>query len=285
MRRQPISLGTQQQIGIATFQQGVYHDADGDVILQIVRDSDQVTVVDQFIASHDGIGLYSYVLESSVTGTKGNYTVSWTWIMTGVNEAFTQYLIVVDPQPYWDSLNSDQKQLVDNVYHKVSDGFDSTIGGPYLWELPQSSFGLETIARLMTVDAMALINFSKPKAFIPPFQVGEFVANAFPVNWYGILERATHYELYKHLARSYLEQPIPENIGAIANLDRRQYSEQWMKMAEYEKAELDPMLLMLKRAYIFGVKTRASLLAGGIFPVSYLNPARPRWPYSLTRFY
>jgi len=111
------------------------------------------------------------------------------------------------------------------------------------------------------------------------------VPHPFPGDWYGMLERATVFELYKHLATSYLEIPAPVGVD-VAYLDRREYYDKWMRRAEIEKEELDHMVKMIKRERSkLGVKSRSMLLAGGIFPVSYLNPARPRWPYVLTRFY
>lgn len=271
-------------IGIAVVELNVATDADAEPTVTIVRDSDGVTVVTAATSTHDDLGLYSYMLTLATTGTKGNYTATWSWEISAAGREFVYNFAVVDPQPFFDTLDQDQKQLVDNVYHKVSDSFDSTKGGPYLWELPQSSFSFETIARLMVVDAMTYINYASPKAFIPPFTIGGAGIKPFPAGWYGLLERAAQYELFKHLSTSYLE--IPDNPGVdVAFLDRRRYSDMWMKRADHEKEELDHMLHMLKRDMRFGVKSRSMLLAGGIFPISYLNPARPRWPYVLTRFY
>lgn len=304
-RRDTVSQYSTDTIGIGIYEGSQYVDADGDesypegVVLISIRNEDTETDVisgDPVPGfeelgngvlegiSHDGLGLYSYSLNTLVTSIKGNYTARWAYQINGQPKIFEYRFAVVDPQPFFDSLDPAQKQMVDNIYHRVSDGFDSTVGGPYLWELPQSSFSYETIARLMVVEAMNLINFSKPKAFIPPYGIGATSTKPIPPAWYGLVEKAAAYELYKHLARSYLEIPAPVGVN-VAHLDRREYSDRWMKMAAFEKEELELQLRMLKRAFQYGVMTRSSLVAGGIFPVSYLNPARPRWPYVLTRFY
>lgn len=283
-RRDTISQYSTDMIGIGVYERNDYTDADNDeVSIAILREEGNVPVISD-LAAHDGTGLYSYSLPTQVTSIKGNYTATWSYTIDGEPKEFKYEFAVVDPQPFFDSLNGEQKQMVENIYHRVSDGFDSTVGGPYLWELPQASFSYETIAKLIVVDAMNLINFSKPKAFVPPYGIGAKVRKPLPASWYGLVEKAASYELYKHLARAYLEIPAPVGVN-VAHLDRTQYSEKWMRMAEYEKQEVDSMIHMLKRAMQFGVKSRATLLAGGIFPISYLNPARPRWPYILTRFY
>lgn len=288
-RLDSISQYSTDRIGIAVVESNVATDADAnDVRITIVRDSDNVELVSNVAATHDTVdgiaGLYSYTLDLGVTANQGNYTATWTWEIAAAPREFVYHFAVVDPQPFFDSLSADQKQLVDNVYHSVADLFDSTVGGPYLWELPQTIFGHETVARLMVVDAMTYINFASPKAFQPPFAIGADVPKPFPEGWYGLLERATKYHLFLHLATSYIEIPEAVNVN-VARLDRRDYYDRWMRRADHEKEELDHMVRMLKRDFRFGVKSRSLLLAGGIFPVSYLNPARPRWPYVLSRFY
>lgn len=283
-RRDTVSQYSTDTIGIGIYEQNQYTDADGDVLISVLREETETLVIENETATRDDLGLYSFNLTVPITSIKGDYTATWTYSVGGVEKEFQYQFKVVDPQPFFDSLDAAQKQLVDNIYHRVSDGFDSTVGGPYLWELPQSSFSYETIAKLVVVDAMNLINFSKPKAFIPPYGIGSTAGKQIPPAWYGLVEKAASYELYKHLARSYLEIPNPVGVN-VAHLDRTQYSQKWMQMAEFEKEELEMQLRMLKRALQYGVRTRSSLLAGGIFPVSYLNPARPRWPYQLTRFY
>lgn len=283
-RPHAISQFASETLGIATYRQGFLADPDGNAVtLTIVRDDDGQTVLPPTPANRDDVGLYSYTIGFIQTEQLGTYTVTWSYTMDGEAKQFVSKYLVVEEQPFWDTLNEEQKQLVDNVYHSVSDAFDSTIGGPYLWELPQSTFGYETIARLMCVDAITYINLAKPKPFIPPFNVGADVPNPFPPAWYGLLERVTQWHLYRHLATSYLEQPDPQGVST-AYLDRQRYHDKWLAMSDLVKRETDEMLVGLKRQYLYGVYARSMLIAGGLFPLRYFNPSRPRWPYVMARF-
>jgi len=284
-RKDQISQYSADVIGIGVYENNAYIDPDGNAVtLDVVRTDDNQLIINDAPASREDIGLYWYEVTTPITSVKGDYEVTWSYTVSGDPRQFKYDFTVVNPQPYWDSLDSRQKQVIENIYFKVSDAFDSTVGGPYIWELPQSSFGYETIARLTVVDGMNKINYSRPKAFIPPYQFGSGAPRPIPENWYGLVEKAGFYEMLKHLARNYLEIPVPVNVQT-AHLDRTKYSQQWMAMAEFEKEELESQIAMIKRAMQFGVKSRSQILAGGIFPVSYLNPARPRWPYVLSRFY
>jgi hypothetical protein len=292
MRRDTFSQYATEKIGLIV--QVLNEDTDpvgNAVTVTITREADATVVVNAAAATREAEGVYSYIFSTDVTSVQGDYNAVWSFdvvtpaVSSPDPKLVTFQFSVMGQQTYFDSLDAIQRQLVENVYHHVSDLFDSTLGGPYLWELPQSRFNFETVAKLMVIDAMTYINFASPKAFIPPFTVGAATgARVFPAGWYGLLEKATLYELFKHLATSYLE--IPEPVGVdVAYLDRRAYFDKWMKRAEMEKEALDHMIKMLKRDLRFGVKSRSLLVAGGIFPVSYLNPARPRWPYVLSRFY
>lgn len=286
MRSQPISQYSSTEIGIATYDGGSLAEPDDGVTLFVQSRTDGTVVVPALTqADHvEGeVGLYSFRLTPTHTAQRGDYTATWVYEMNGEERRFTTDFTVVGEQPYWDSLDDEQRRIVENVYHRVSDAWDSTVGGPYLWELSQSNFGLETIARLMATEAITYINLYKPKPFIPPFTVGAVSGKPFPVAWYGLLEKATFWTLCKHLSRSYLEQPSPVNVTA-ARLDRSDYYGKWKEVAAGEQEELNSMLAMLKRQYSYGVRSRASLVAGGIFPISYLDPARPRWPYVAARF-
>lgn len=277
-RRQPVSRFSTEVIGITIIIDDVPADPDADAVrVTITREADNVIVVNNQLATQDSVGEYSWKLLSSLTDDKGDYTAWWTYSVGGDTRTFETYFIVVDPQPFWDTLSFQLKEAVENVYHRVSDSFDSSIGGPYLWELPQSSFGFETISRLMVTDAITTFNLAKPKAFDPPFTVAKGAPNPLPAQWYGLLEKITLYSLLRHLCRNYLEQPDVQGVDT-SRFDRTKYHNLWCAEADREKVEVEEFIRMVKRKYIYGSK-RALLLAGGMFPRSFYYPARPHYPY------
>jgi hypothetical protein len=283
-RKHAISRWAEDDIGIAIFAGGALVDPVPQAVAVVVRDA-AGAAIQSGAATRDGVGLYSFRLTVASTKELGQFTAAWSYTLDGNPREFTTDFEVVPPQVFWDALTPEEKQLVDNVYHRVSDNFDSELGGPYLWEVPQATFGFETIARLMTTDALPYVNFSKFPPFQPPFTVG-VPANGgkpFPAGWYGVLEKATHWSVLKHLSRSYIEIPVAEGVN-VARLDRSPYRDRWREEARDEKEELDRMLGQLKRQYMFGVRSRSLLLAGGFFPMAYLDPARPRWPYVVARW-
>src|SRR4051812_20591134 len=120
MRTIPISQYSVQPIGILVEEEGEPTDADGDVQVTITRVADQTPVVQSAVATNDpdGDGLYSYRVGTIVTSEQGDYSVDWVYEVGGSTRHFADGFWVTEPMPYWDSLDSGQKQIVENVYHR-----------------------------------------------------------------------------------------------------------------------------------------------------------------------
>ncbi len=240
------------------------------------------TVVATYTSTKDSTGNYSVALTPAVTNVKGDYVATWTFTVAAVARTYVQTLQVVDPMPFWSNLTDSERLIVESVYLKVADSFDSTEGGPYLWETLQKTFNAwEVVSRLMSTDAVSYISLMFNPVITPPYQVGQTSTNSFPVSWYGLLEKATYVEFLKHMSRSYIE--IPDAPGVtVARLDRRRYRDEWSREAKDEKETLDRMLKMLKRTFI--TRRRSMLVSGGIFPLSLIDPSRPSWLYVPVRY-
>lgn len=285
MRRRPVSQYAAEYVGVATYENGELADPDGDAVtVSVLRDSDGAIVVNNAPAIKDDTGLFSYQLTSNDNAVKGDYTVTWNYVMNTQPRSFIDTYTVTDSMTYWDSLSADERNLVNNVYHKVSDTFDSMEGGPYLWELYQTQWNaFETIAQLMVNDAITYINFTYQPAFIPPFVVGTQEGKKFPPAWYGLLERAGYVEFLRHLSRSYIEQPQVVGVNA-GRLERRDYRDRWLTEWRDEKETLDSMLKQFKRKFLTGGTRRAMILAGGSLPRLAAVPGRPSWRYAAARY-
>jgi hypothetical protein len=299
MRYPPISQFAEERVGIMVTDAGQLIDPDGNTVLvSLARlEPDPANIFVDEVATRDDEGLSSYLLSSVDTSEKGVYETTWEYTVGGAgpqNERiFRDHHEVVDPMVFWDSLVPDERGMVANVHFFVSDLFDSRGptgtrtdgGGPYLWELPQASFGYETAARLAVTEALDYINFTYPPElnFVTEGAASAGGGRAMPRNAWGLWQKATAWALYKHLGRSYLE--IPDVVNSqITRLDRQRYHDKWMAFADKEKEELGHMLRILKRRYLLGGKSRSLLVSGGMFPLRFLNPARPRWPYAAVRF-
>lgn len=266
------------------YEAGVLVDPDATPTVQVQSDDNQAFIVPAgTLTTRDDLGLYSYALDSSHTQVKGDYTITWNYSVGGSPRIFVDHFKVTDPMPYWDLLTAHERGVVMNVYARVSDTWDSREGGPYLWELYQTHWNVfETIARIMTTEAMAYINWEFSPAFNPGYEVGVGAKMPFQEAWAGLLDEATYTMFLKHLSRSYIEIPAPQGVST-ARVDRTHYRAEWKAEYQEEKAILDRMLKMFKRRFL--VTTRSSLLlAGGRIPYLYANPAQPHWRYSIARF-
>jgi len=176
---------------------------------------------------------------------------------------------------YWPMLTDAQKLTVDNVYARVSDAFDSTSGGPYLWETLTGTFNpWEVISRMMMTEAISYINLYMPPALeLDPTKV--------PQKWQPLHEKCTYFHFLKHLSRSYIEQPDTPGVN-VPRLDRRRYRDEWKREAQDEQRELDNMLRQLKRDYL--TKSRKLLVSGGVLPSKFITATRPSWTYLPVRY-
>jgi len=286
LREPPISQhAAGERIGLLVLKNGEPIDVDNDnVSITITRRSDEQDVASGEQAEKEGTGRYFFNLKSDQVSLKDSYTYVWDYQIDGEDKTRSGSYVVVDPMPYWDMLSEYEKEVVFNIYHKVSDNFDSMEGGPYLWEVIQAAFNpFETISRLMHTDAITYINFSKQPAFFPPFQVGVQARKKLPLNMLGLLDKAVSVEFYKHLSRSYIEIPQVQNV-ATGRMERRDYRERWRQQWQDEKEELDSMLRLIKRRYALGATKRSLLVYGGAIPSYMANPARPYFRFAIARY-
>lgn len=279
MRKHPVSQYSSEKLGLAVYVAGVL--TDSNALPTIVVQLNSATIA-SYTATKDSTGHYSVALTAPVTNTKGDYVVTWSFTVGASARTYVQTVQVVDSMPFWSNLKDSEKLVVESIYLKVADTFDSTEGGPYLWETLQKTFNAwEVVSRLMSTDAVSYISLMFNPVVLPPYTVGQTSTKQFPTEWYGLLEKATYVEFLKHLSRSYIEIPDAPGVS-VARLDRRRYRDEWSREAKEEKETLDRMLKMLKRTFI--TRRRSMLVSGGIFPLSLIDPSRPSWLYVPVRY-
>ena len=280
MRQRPIPQYAAEPVGITTYVSGTLSDPDNQYVwLNITNSDNGVVVLASGQATYESLGTYQYTLNSNQTSIQGNYTVIWNYSINGSPRIYQDNFVITDQMPYWSNLDTQTRQMVTNIVHRLDKSFDSTSGGPYLQELQQSGFMMyEEVAMVMQDETMDYINFEFQPIFSPAYEVGMNATVPFPTTYYGVLATQTYAHFLKHIARNYIEQPTPNGMNA-AWMDRRDYYNRWWQLYLFDKEVADKQLRQMKRQYMVGSK-RSLLVAGGLIPRMFTNPARPHFQYA-----
>ena len=289
MRVRPFPQYSVEPVGIMTYSLGSLTDPDyvtvsgnsiPDVTLTIVNtDTNTVIVPSGTYATHESTGTFQYTLNSSQSSVVGNYATTWNYTISGSPRIYVDNFVITDQMPYWSNLSYEERQMAANIVHRLDKSFDSTSGGPYLQELNQSGFIMyEEVAMVMSTEVMDYINFEFQPIFSPAYQIGINSMVPFPSTYYGVLASQTYAHFLKHIARNYIEQPTPNGMNA-AWMDRRDYYNRWWQLYLFDKEVADKQLRQMKRQFMVGSK-RSMLVAGGLIPRMFTNPARPHFQYS-----
>jgi len=289
MRVRPFPQYSVEPVGIMTYSLGELTDPDyvtvsgvsiPDVTLNIINTDNNTTIVPSgTYATHESTGTFQYGLNSSQTAVTGNYQVTWNYTISGTPRIYVDDFVITDQMPYWSNLSYEERQVVTSVVHRLDKSFDSQSGGPYLQDNNNSGFLIyEEVAMVMTEEAMDYINFEFQPIFTPAYEVGLNSMVPFPTSYNGILASQTYAHMLKHIARNYIEQPTPANASHVW-MDRRDYYQRWWQLYLFDKEIADKQLRLWKRNFLVGSK-RSMLVAGGLIPRMFTNPARPHFQYS-----
>ncbi len=254
-------------LGIRVYVEGALADADGVVTYTIVNEASEEVAAGT--AAHPSVGVYEVALTSAETQTPGLFLIYWDFAIDGDDRTRETYYEVGNTSPDYDALPDAMKAVVENVYWRFSDLFDSPLGGPHLQVYLQTNWGRNRMAQALRSALNRLNTWSQPHQTyaLDPAQGGK----AFPVDqWGGTLEQALFVEIIKHLRRSYVEQPDVQGVS-LARFDRRDYMTRWGDILRDEQAELDRMIDQFKIAHM-GLGSPASLVAGGVYIT--LTPTR-----------
>lgn len=261
-------------------------DADGSVTFTYYLDNPDGTITQIFqrTATHAGLGMYEVTFQASDTAAVGNYHGVWSYDLQTVPETYTIYTVVGESNPAYDQLTDPFKDVVDNVWIRFADLFDSPAGGPHLQTYYQAHWSRGRMAQLMGMGLRRLNVVAQPYATYTIDGVGGAV---FPIaQWGGLLELATYVEALKHLWRSYTEQP--QFIGGnVTRLDRRDYWDRWQALLDDAEKDLKSAQDTFKLAQMM-MGVPQVLVSGGVYGrygptrIAGSVAARPRY---WTRFY
>jgi len=274
--RQQLSQYAAETLGLAVAISGVPTDVDLNQVTIAVLNEDTGAMVFTRPATHTITGQYEVQLTPDDTAVLGNFIAQWTYKLSGETQTFRSYYAIGGAQPEYDKLTDDFKAIIDSVWVRFADMFDSPNGGPNLQTYFQTNWNRGRVAQLLKIAVGRLNTVAQPYSNFST----EPGSNLFPIaQWGALLEQATYVEVLVHLRRSYLEQPVYEG-SSITRLDRRDYFDRWGEMLEFEEARMRPQLDHFKIKQM-GLGRPAVLVSGGIFgrysPVNYPGMAgRPR---------
>jgi hypothetical protein len=255
-----VSQYSSQDMGISVLVASNPTNADGPVTVTVFNEDTQAVDFTR-IATNVGVGAYQITLTPDDTAVLGNYSATWAYTLSGSQKTFVNYFAIGGAEPAYDKLSPDMKAIVDQVWVRLSDLFDSPAGGPNLQTWAQSNFNRGRVAQLLPIAVGILNTVAQP---FMTYTVDGVGGAEFPVvRWGPLLAQSLWVETVKHLRRSYLEQPSFEG-GGISRLDRRDYFERWGEILSDEQLQLERQLEHFKIANM-GLGRPSVLLSGGIF--------------------
>lgn len=285
--RRYISQFSPAEFGLMVHAGGELADADGDVVAVWTRQNPDGTTTDvsTYTMTRSDVGTYDVNLTSGDTGQPGDYSLSMSWTQAGQAMQYVIYAVVGVANQLYDDLSEDLKGVVEDVWYRFADCFDSPSGGPNLQTYYQTHYSRGRMAQLMRTALGRINTVSQPHT---TYTIDGNGGAAFPVaQWGALLSTATYVEALKHLCRSYVEQPMLQAATGITRQDRRDYLDRWQSILNMELDTLKSELDTFKLSMMSLGKPRV-LVSGGVYGrygptrIAGSVAARPRY---YTRFY
>lgn len=259
--RKYVSRYSQPVFGITVHKAGALADADEPPVVSFITHEDPANPTSHWTreATHESTGTYSVTLSSAETQTPGVATLGWVYTVDGVEQIYGIDIEIGPSAPEYDALAPAWRNVIEQVWIKFADTFDSTYGGPNLQTYIQTHFGRNRLAQLLPSALQRLNSASTPHQTFP------FNGENFPfTEWGGLLAQSLYIETLKHLIRSYTE--IPEAVLAtpVSRMDRRDYMNRWQTVLDIEMDEFKTDLSRFRKATM-GLGYSSVLVAGGAY--------------------
>lgn len=269
------------KVGFVVHKNGVPAAADGNnVVVKMETLGPTPTTIFQRDADNPAEGVYETTLQASETAVPGLYKLTWAYAIDTNTQGYVGIIEVGAASPIYDALPIGLKGVVESVWVRFSDLFDSPYGGPHLQVYFQTRFGRGRIAELLQIAVQKLNIISQP-------HLTYAADDKFPIaQWGGLLDQLTYIEALKHLIRSYVEQPAAEGIQ-VSRMDRRDYMDRWGRVLEMEQEDAKLAVENFKIAHM-GLSKARVLVSGGVYgnygPTRLAGSAAAR-PRYWARFY
>lgn len=243
---------------------GALADPDGSVVsgqLFLQNAGGTVAPVNSYVAARQQPGLYVITPSSADTSVPSEAEVVWAYSVSAVPQQYASYLTIGPAHPAYDALPLDMQDLLESVWIRFADEFDSPSGGPNLVSYFQAHWSRGRVAQLMGIALAKLNTIAQPWS---NYTLDGINGAEFPIQqWGGLLGTYTFVEAMKHLIRAYNEQPALAG-GNVTRLDRRDYTTRWRASLQDEQAELKSQLDVFKIRHM-SLGSPKVLVSGGSY--------------------
>jgi hypothetical protein len=257
-----ISRYSTLQVGFTAMINGVPGDVDGNAVTCYMVNAETGVQLFQRAAARVNTGVYGISLSGVDTSNIGSFDLQFLYTVGSVQDLNVVPVQVGPASPAYDVLDPGTRAIVENVWQRFADLFDSQLGGPYLQTLLQTKFNRNRLAQLMRIGVGRLNTIAQPHNSYTLDDADQ----PFPVaKWGPLLEQMTYVEVIKHLVRSYVEQPQVNLSSAVSRLDRRDYMQRWQEVLQMEQQDLDLMIDTFKIDNMGLGSSTAVLISGGAY--------------------
>lgn len=280
--REYISRYAIKTVGIVVHVDGVPTDSEVAVTVDMLQAEDESVIWSGRSTDHPAVGTYEYQITSDDSQTPGAFDLRWHVMLNSIAQTPVTFIEVGEAAPAYDALTPELQVLVDRVWVRFADVFDSVFGGPHLQTYFQAHFNRGRLAQLLHTAVGRLNTVAQPHQ---TYTIDG--SKPFPIEQWGyLLEHALYVETIKHLIRSYVEQPDWVGVN-VARADRRDYMNRWESVLASEVDDLKSELEVFKIANM-GLGRPHVLISGGAYgrygPVRLSGSVATR-PRYWARFY
>jgi len=197
-----------------------------------------------------------FVAKTNDTTAPGLYRIQATFtLLDGSKASAIDTFEVIDPLEVGGASDTADR-ILDGTWKKISDLFDSDLGGPWLRDKTEDIFNKQKMG-LFLEDAIYIINnMYQPQT--------SYTIASWPQEHIPLVSQALLVEMIYHFIRTYVEQPLVSG-APIMYFDRRDYMARWQSVLQAEEQKLMRMLDLFKTAEA-GLGHTAVLIGGYATP-------------------
>lgn len=186
--RQYVSQFSLTPLSLSIYIAGTLADPDSQAVsaqLALQLADGAVQPVQTYTAVRENIGQYQVTTASADTATAGDALLTWFYQVNSQPQQYSVPLVIGVASPLYDSMPLNIKDLIELVWIRFADCFDSATGGPNLQSYYQAHWSRGRMTQLMQISLMNLNGISQPWS---NYSLDGSTGPMFPTNlWGGVL--------------------------------------------------------------------------------------------------